>query len=85
MRPDWKDLPAVRQDWVCAVDANSYFAHFGPRFVKGVELLANLIHPDVCKWTGPSDTFESIGSNSKCSRILRCGSGLLVPRGNAGR
>lgn len=39
------ELPAVRNDRVYAVDANSYFARPGPRVVEGAELLAHLIHP----------------------------------------
>ncbi|HSK63775.1 MAG TPA: DUF5522 domain-containing protein [Pyrinomonadaceae bacterium] len=41
------DLPAVRNERVYAVDANSYFARPGPRVVEGAELLARLIHRDV--------------------------------------
>jgi iron complex transport system substrate-binding protein len=41
------ELPAVRNDRVYAVDANSYFARPGPRVVEGAELLARLIHPEV--------------------------------------
>jgi len=41
------DLPAVRNDRVYAVDANSYFARPGPRVVEGAELLAQLIHPEL--------------------------------------
>jgi iron complex transport system substrate-binding protein len=41
------DLPAVRNNRVYAVDANSYFARPGPRVVEGAELLARLIHPEL--------------------------------------
>jgi len=41
------DLPAVRDNRVYAVDANSYFARPGPRVVEGAELLAQLIHPEL--------------------------------------
>ena len=41
------DLPAVRNNRVYAVDANSYFARPGPRVVEGAELLAQLIHPEL--------------------------------------
>jgi iron complex transport system substrate-binding protein len=45
------DLPAVVDDRVYAVDANSYFARPGPRVVEGAELLAQLIHPDLFEGT----------------------------------
>jgi iron complex transport system substrate-binding protein len=41
------DLPAVRNNRVYAVDANSYFARPGPRVVEGAELLAQMIHPEL--------------------------------------
>jgi iron complex transport system substrate-binding protein len=45
---DWKDLPAVRQRRIFAVDANSYFSRPGPRLADGVALLAHIFHPDLC-------------------------------------
>ena len=45
------DLPAVRNNRVYAVDANSYFARPGPRVVEGAELLAQLIHPEIFEAT----------------------------------
>jgi iron complex transport system substrate-binding protein len=59
-RPGWSELPAVRQNRVYAVDANSYFARPGPRLIEGVMLLAHLIHPELCEWTGPKEAFRSI-------------------------
>jgi len=56
--PGWKDLPAVKQNQVYAVDANSYFARPGPRVVDGLELLAHLIHPELFAWSGPSDAYQ---------------------------
>jgi iron complex transport system substrate-binding protein len=50
----WRDLPAVREGRVYAVDANSYFARPGPRVVEGTELLAHLIDPTRFAWNGPS-------------------------------
>ena len=44
--PGWKDLPAVRNGQVFAVDAASYFSRPGPRLVDGVEILAHAFHPD---------------------------------------
>ncbi|MBA2442935.1 MAG: cobalamin-binding protein [Rubrobacter sp.] len=43
--PGWRQLPAVRDGRVWAVDANSYFSRPAPRLVEGVELLARLLHP----------------------------------------
>ena len=54
------DLPAVRNDRVYAVDANSFFARPGPRVVEGAELLAQLIHPEL---------FDSASNSSVCQPI----------------
>jgi iron complex transport system substrate-binding protein len=59
-QPSWSDLPAVRHQRVFAVDANAYFARPGPRVVDGVELLAHLIHPEICSWTGPTNSFSPV-------------------------
>jgi iron complex transport system substrate-binding protein len=44
--PAWDDLPAARTGRVYAVDANAYFSRCGPRLADGVELLAQLLHPE---------------------------------------
>ncbi len=61
-QPGWNDLPAVLNDRVYAVNANAYFARPGPRVVDGVELLAHLIHPQLCDWCGSRDAFRQIHS-----------------------
>jgi iron complex transport system substrate-binding protein len=58
--PGWSELPAVRDDRVYAVDANSYFARPGPRVVDGTEFLAHLIHPDLFHWKGSPEAFQRI-------------------------
>jgi iron complex transport system substrate-binding protein len=59
-KPGAKDLPALRNNRVYAVDADSYFARPGPRVTDGVELLAHLIHPSAFDWNGPKDAFQKI-------------------------
>lgn len=54
------DLPAVRNNRVYAVDANSYFARPGPRVVEGAELLAQLIHPELFDAPAHSNFFQPI-------------------------
>ncbi|HEV2764444.1 MAG TPA: cobalamin-binding protein [Pyrinomonadaceae bacterium] len=43
----WRELPAVRAGRVWAVDATSYFSRPGPRVVRGAEILARLLHPEI--------------------------------------
>jgi iron complex transport system substrate-binding protein len=62
--PGWADIPAVREDRVYVVDANSYFARPGPRIVEGTELLAHLLHPDQFDWNGPPGAFRTLERES---------------------
>ena len=43
----WRELPAVQDGRVFAVDGSSYFNRPGPRIVDGLELLAQILHPDL--------------------------------------
>jgi iron complex transport system substrate-binding protein len=56
----WRELPAVQQGKVYAVDASSYFARPGPRVVEGTELLAHIIHPEMFPWSGPADAYRRL-------------------------
>ncbi len=51
--PGWRDLPAVKEDRVYAVDASSYFSRSGPRVVDGIDILTSIIHPDVIEGKHP--------------------------------
>ncbi|HUE71861.1 MAG TPA: cobalamin-binding protein [Pirellulaceae bacterium] len=44
--PGWKELAAVRNRRVWAVDGNAYFNRSGPRIVDSLEILAHVLHPD---------------------------------------
>lgn len=55
-QPDAQSIPAVRNNQVYAVDAG-YFSRPGPRIIQGVELLAHLLHPELCPWLGDSNAF----------------------------
>jgi iron complex transport system substrate-binding protein len=57
--PDgYMNLPAVREQRVFAVDANSYFSRPGPRLAEGVALLAHLIHPDLFPTAPPGSSVQ---------------------------
>ena len=46
--PDqWNAMPAVRNNHVYALNANSYFSRPGPRLVTGLEILAKVLQPAV--------------------------------------
>lgn len=42
--PGWSELPAVRAGQVWVVDGPAYFNRPGPRVVRGVEVLAHILH-----------------------------------------
>ena len=46
-RPGWSELPAVRAGEVYHADGPSYFNGAGPRLVDGLEILAEILHPEV--------------------------------------
>lgn len=41
----WRDIPAIRNNNIWALDATSYFSRPGPRVVDGAEILAKVFHP----------------------------------------
>ena len=46
-RPGWSTLPATASGEVYHADGPSYFNGAGPRLVDGLEILAEILHPDV--------------------------------------
>ncbi|MBV8878356.1 MAG: cobalamin-binding protein [Planctomycetaceae bacterium] len=46
-RPGWSGLPAVRSGEVWHVDGPSYFNGAGPRLIDGIQILAEILHPEV--------------------------------------
>lgn len=44
---NWKEIDAVKNNQVWALDATKYFSRPGPRVVDGVEILAKILHPDI--------------------------------------
>jgi iron complex transport system substrate-binding protein len=46
-KPDWAGLTAVRAGRVYFADGNAYFNRPGPRLADTVELLAEMLHPDI--------------------------------------
>ena len=59
--PDgYLSLPAVREQRVFAVDANSYFSRPGPRLAEGVAVLAHLFHPDLFPTPPPGSSIQRL-------------------------
>ena len=58
----WAELPAVRNGEVYLLD-HVYFSRPGPRIVQGLEILAQLTHPDIFSGLIPSGTVAKLDPN----------------------
>ncbi len=56
----WKKLPAVRDGQVHAVNAKWYFSRSGPGLVTGLEIMAEILHPELFVGLAPSDSYSSL-------------------------
>src|SRR5262249_41877622 len=45
--PGWHDLPAALSGRVWAVNGSAYFSRPGPRIVDSLEILAEILHPEL--------------------------------------
>ena len=54
-KPGWDDLPAVRNKQIFAVDAGAYTSRSGPRLVQGLEIIAEILHPELFSGGIPAD------------------------------
>ena len=55
--PDWPKLKAVRKQRVYAADGNSYFNRPGPRLVDSLEIVAEVVHPEIFQGLAPKNSF----------------------------
>ncbi len=46
-KPEWRELKAAKEDRVFVADGNQYFNRPGPRLVESLEILAELLHPEL--------------------------------------
>jgi iron complex transport system substrate-binding protein len=61
---DWRDLPAVRNGRVYAVDAGGLFSRSGPRLVDGLEVMARVVHPDAFPGPPAEEAARRVGALS---------------------
>ena len=67
-QPGWDDLPAVQNNRIFAIDASAYTSRSGPRLIQGLEIIAEILHPELFSGLIPEDgaaqvdgTFARIG------------------------
>ena len=58
--PSWSDLPAVQKSQIYAVDGSSFFNRPGPRLIDGLEILSQIIHPEIFSYTSEQQNFQKI-------------------------
>ena len=56
----WNELPAVKSGRVYAVNGSAYFNRSGPRLVDGLEILAQIIHPEIFPWQAPPEAAQKV-------------------------
>jgi iron complex transport system substrate-binding protein len=60
----WADMPAVRSGHVYVVNGSDYFSRPGPRVVDSLEMLAYILHHDVCPLPDGLPVPERLGPGS---------------------
>ncbi len=60
-RPEWSSLHAVRSGKVFITDGNAYFNRPGPRLVDSLEILAEILHPDIFDFGYRGTGWEQFG------------------------
>ena len=58
--PGWKDLPAVKEGKLFAVNGHAYFSRSGPRLIEGLEILAQIVHPESFPWKAAPDAARKL-------------------------
>ena len=52
---NWREIPAIANGEVWALDATSYFSRPAPRVVDGAEILAKIFHPQIFGAPAPAE------------------------------
>ena len=61
-KPGWDNLPAVRHNQIFAIDASAYTSRSGPRLVQGLEIIAEILHPELFSGSIPEDGAARVDS-----------------------
>tara|TARA_B100001765_G_C19415609_1_gene298711 strand:+ start:213 stop:818 length:606 start_codon:yes stop_codon:yes gene_type:complete len=56
----WDSLPAVQQGRAYVLDASAYTSRLGPRLITGLEIMAQLIHPELFSGMLPEGSVAAI-------------------------
>ena len=56
----WESLPAVQKGRAYVLDASAYTSRLGPRLITGLEIMAQLIHPELFSGMIPEGSVDVI-------------------------
>ena len=56
----WDSLPAVQKGRAYVLDASAYTSRLGPRLITGLEIMAQLIHPELFSGMIPEGSVDVI-------------------------
>lgn len=59
-RPEWQNLHAVQSGRVYITDGNAYFNRPGPRLAESVEILADMLHPEIFQYGYKDQAWKSL-------------------------
>jgi iron complex transport system substrate-binding protein len=60
--PGWDSLPAVAAGKVYVLDAGAYTSRLGPRLITGLEIMAEIIHPELFAGLTPPGSVVRLNS-----------------------
>ena len=61
--PGWQDLPAVKNGQVYVIDGGAYTSRLGPRLIDGLEILSEIIHPELFDGMIPDGAVHRVGGH----------------------
>ncbi|RCJ15963.1 cobalamin-binding protein [Nostoc sp. ATCC 43529] len=62
--PEWQKLHATKTGRVYITDGNSYFNRPGPRLVDSLEILAEILHPEIFQYGYKGSAWEALSVES---------------------
>ncbi len=61
--PNWSNFKAVKNCQVCITDGNAYFNRPGPRLVDSLEILAEILHPELFDFSYRGKSWKPLESS----------------------
>ena len=59
-QPEWQNLHAVQSGRVYITDGNAYFNRPGPRLAESVEILADMLHPEIFQYGYKNQAWQQL-------------------------